>query len=77
MSCLEVSSDNLIVAAIKQAEDGEGNLLRCYEMNGETVETSVKLFGKPIEFAVSHHEIKTVDEGGKALDLLEREEKSK
>jgi len=74
ISCLENDCESVIVSAVKEYVDGDNTVLRVYEMNGEDTTASVKLFDKQLEFAVSHHEIKTVDDSGKVLDLLEREE---
>lgn len=40
---LEFSSSHIIATVLKEAEDGEGWILRCYETNGEKVTTNIQL----------------------------------
>jgi alpha-mannosidase len=60
-SFLEISPNNLILSALKKAEDSDGVILRFFETRGEPTEAKVKVF----------REIKRVT----LVDLLEREEK--
>ena len=76
MSCMECDNDNIIVSAVKEAETGEGNIIRLYEMNGQDASVSLKLFGNEIKSDITHNEIKTFDNAGKELDLIEWEIKS-
>ena len=59
-SFLQLSPDNLVLSALKKAEDSDGVILRFYETKGETTPAEVKLFRK-IERLTR-------------VDLLEREE---
>lgn len=38
-----IDAQNVIVSAFKQAEDGNGYILRCYEISGNSVETEIEL----------------------------------
>lgn len=73
MKCIECDSENVIVSAVEEAEDGNDNIIRIYEINGENTDVSVKLFGKEIKTVLGHNEIKTFSSTGKALNLTEWE----
>ena len=60
-SFLNISPNNLILSALKKAEDSDEVILRFFETKGETTEAKVELF----------REIKRLT----LVDLLEREEK--
>jgi alpha-mannosidase len=59
-SFLELSPDNLVLSALKKAEDSDGVILRFYETKGEPTSAQIKLF----------REIKRVTR----VDLLENED---
>jgi len=46
-SFASVNSDNLVVTALKKAEDNDALILRLYETAGAATETTVVLFGQP------------------------------
>ncbi|MGM9682996.1 MAG: alpha-mannosidase [Eubacteriales bacterium] len=73
MNCMECDNDNIIVSAVKESETGEDKIIRFYEMNGCDTEVSIKLFGNEIKSDISHNEIKTFNDKGKELDLIEWE----
>ena len=58
MSCAECGSDNVIVSAIKESEDSDGNIIRLYEMNSSNTAVQLKLFGKEIKSDIGHNEVK-------------------
>lgn len=70
-SCFACESENVIVTAVKQSEDGEDTILRFVESNGEKSEVSLQLFGKTIRTEVSPYEIKTFSTQGTELNLIE------
>ena len=72
MCGFETSNDNVIVSAIKQSEEGDTRILRCYDMDGQTTAVSMRLFGKDIAFTLPHHAIRTVDENATVLNGLEQ-----
>ena len=71
-SFFSCDADNVIVSAIKTAENGKDTVLRLYEMNGEDASVTMHLFDKTISAEVSHHQIRTWNQNGDELDLLER-----
>lgn len=73
MSCIECDNDNIIVSAIKESENGDGNIIRFYEMNGCDTAVSLKLFDSEIKSDITHNEIKTFNDKGNELDLIELE----
>ena len=76
MRCIECDNDNIIVSAVKQSEADDSNIIRVYEMNGCDTEMSLKLFGNEIKSDITHNEIKTFNNKGKELDLIEWEKQS-
>ena len=58
-SCMKGSLDNVIITAVKQAEDGEDTVVRFYEIDGREAEIDIEILGKRIVTSVAHHEIKT------------------
>jgi alpha-mannosidase len=60
-SFLSVESENVAAPVLKQAEDGDGLILRCVETFGETVETEIdlKLTGRKWKARFGPFEIKT------------------
>lgn len=74
MSCLENDNENIIISAVKPREDGNGNLVRFYEINGAEGEAELKLFGKSIRTRVAHHGLKTLADSGESLNAMEWEE---
>lgn len=69
-SGISVDGD-VIVSAIKEAEDGDENVVRIYEMNGKDEDVKIGLFGKTIEVKTGHNQIKTLTESGKEINLIE------
>lgn len=70
MSCIECENDNIIVTAVKQAEDNDEIVIRAYEANGENTNAKMKLFGDEISADFAHNEVKTLS-GGKEVNMLE------
>jgi len=52
-SFLKLSS-NLILSALKPAEDGKGIILRCYETSGKSGKFEIEFFKKPKEINISN-----------------------
>ena len=59
-SFIEVKPENIILSALKKAEDSEEVILRLFETKGETTDGEIDLFQKPISV--------------KRVNLLEEEE---
>ena len=67
----ECEDKNIIITAIKKAEDNEENIIRLYETEGKSSASGIRLFDKTIPIMLSHNEVKTYSENGKELDMLE------
>lgn len=72
-SCFACDGENIVVTAVKKAEDSEEPVIRFCEMNGENGTVSMELFGKKIETSVGHNEIKTFRADGTEVNLIEWE----
>ena len=70
-SCIRCDSKNVIISAVKQGEDGEGCVLRLYEIDGKDSTVNITLFNKELSVLVPHNSLKTVDENGRELDAME------
>lgn len=70
-SCLKCDGKHVVVTAVKQAEDSEETVVRFYETDGTEEQVSIEVFGKKIETAVSHNEIKTLKTDGTEVNLIE------
>lgn len=75
-SGITVSKSNVSVTAIKQSEDGDGIILRCYETDGKDTDVEISVFGNKLAFRIPHDSIKTYLVGDgftKEVDFLEWE----
>lgn len=63
-------NDDLLVTAIKQAEDSEETAVRVYETNGKEISARMEVLGKSIDVHLSHNGLKTFV-GDKETNLLE------
>lgn len=72
-SCISVEEPNIIVTAVKQAEDGAGTILRFYEAEGTDTTAHITLFDQNITVEAPHNSLKTVDDQGKARNAMEWE----
>jgi len=70
---MKAPADNVIVTAIKQAEDSEAMVVRYLEADGRACDDSITLMGKNIPVCLSPYAIGTVDESGTTLNLMEWE----
>ena len=61
MECAENSDDNLMITAIKKAEDSDNVIVRVCEMDGLDGEADLKLFGKDVNIKYGHNQVKTMD----------------
>jgi len=64
-------SDGVIVTAIKQAEEGDGAIIRCLETEGTAKAVAFKLIGSEVKAEVSPYSVTTVDENGESLNFME------
>lgn len=70
-SCIEVNGSDAIVSAVKKQEDGEGTVLRLYEINGEDCTAQVKLFDRDITVELTHNSLITINDSGERLNAME------
>lgn len=70
MSCIECNNDNIIVTAVKKAEDSDETVIRAYEANGENTDVKIKLFNKEILTEFSHNQVKTF-KGNDEVNIIE------
>ena len=70
-SGISCDSENVIVTAVKRAEDNEGAAVRFYEADGKDTDVTLTLFGKKIEANTSHNSVKTFTEDGAEVNMLE------
>lgn len=61
-----------MVTAVKQAEDGDGSVVRFYEADGVGEEVLMSIFGKELNTEISHNEIKTFKTDGTEVNLIEQ-----
>ena len=66
-------TDNVIVTAIKKAEDSDAMVVRCLEADGQHYDDVVKLMGSDIPVRLTPYSIGTTDETGTVLNLMEWE----
>ncbi len=56
---ISVSAPNVIVTAIKKAEDGKGIVLRLYETENKDTNVHIKIFDNEFDASFTHNEVKT------------------
>lgn len=66
-----IKAENVIVSAIKESEDKNGNIIRFYEIDGKDTDVNLKLFDKTIKTEVKRNSIKTFKENGDEVNLIE------
>ena len=71
---LKVEGEDIVISAIKQAEDNDDKVIHLYEMNGKDTSAAIKLFGKEVKTALTHNQLKVLSDKGKELNLIEWEE---
>jgi len=70
ISCFECDNDDIIITAIKQAEDSEETVIRAYEANGNNTNAKMKLFDREIIADFAHNEVKTF-KGNDEVNMIE------
>jgi len=58
---VEVSAENIVVAALKESEDGAAFVLRCHETAGRDTEADIRLplLDRALHFKIGRHQVKT------------------
>jgi len=72
MCGLGCDCENLVITAIKQAEDGKDTVIRLYEAEGKETHAQIELFGRRLSPVLSPNELKTFL-GENEVNLLEWE----
>ena len=67
------SDSPVLVSSIKMAEDGDGAVIRAFELEGKHSTHNISLFGKEISVSLGAHAVATVSEDGRELYFTERE----
>lgn len=70
-SCIHIENENVVITAVKKAEDSDEIVVRFSEMDGLDASVNMTLFDAPISTHISHHEILTINEKGQKLNLIE------
>lgn len=71
MGCVESDNENVIISAVKQKEDGDGIILRIYDLSGEDSQANIQLFDQTILVRIPHNGLVTVDDSANTLDAME------
>ena len=71
---VSLPAENVIVTALKKAEDSDRIILRCYEGEGKETDTQVKLFDQTVPLHLAPFAVGTVDDAGRRLNFMEWEE---
>lgn len=75
MSGLELDADNLIVTAIKKAEDEDATVLRFFEAEGKDASAKLRLYEQEAKITIGHDGVKTLKLTGaecQEIDFIER-----
>ena len=75
MGCIENIWQNVIISAIKPQADGNGIVLRGYEIEGQQTTAQIKLFGDEVTMQIPAYGVKTIDNRSVELDAMEWEVK--
>jgi alpha-mannosidase len=67
----ECENSDVIFTAIKKSQDMENTVIRLYEANNNNSNVEFKLFGDKVSFDISHNQVKTFNEKGDELNMLE------
>ena len=73
LSCFECDAPSLFVSCIKKAEDSDKLVFRLYEPQGKDVDATVKLFDNTLKLSVPHNALRTFNENGDEMNILEME----
>ncbi len=69
-SGLDVRDENIVITAVKKAEDSEETVVRAYEAEGKKTSARINIFGKEIKAEFFHNEVKTF-KGESEVNMLE------
>ena len=69
--CVSCDCENVMISAIKQGEDGNGTVLRLYELEGKDTAAQITMFDQKISVSVPRNGLKTLDENGEEMNAME------
>lgn len=70
-SCVSCDCENVMISAIKQGEDGNGTVLRLYELEGKDTAAQITMFDQKLSVSVPRNGLKTLDENGEEMNAME------
>ncbi|MFQ3548228.1 MAG: glycosyl hydrolase-related protein [Armatimonadota bacterium] len=69
-SLCEISSENVEISAMKQAEDGNGFIVRLFESSGKDTDFVFRFFNQQYNLSIKANELKTLRiSNGKAVEV--------
>ena len=69
--CVSCDCENVMISAIKQGEDGNGTVLRLYELEGKDTAAQITMFDQKLSVSVPRNGLKTLDENGGEMNAME------
>ena len=69
--CVFCDCENVMISAIKQGEDGNGMVLRLYEIAGKDTAAQITMFDQKLSVSVPRNGLKTLDENGEEMNAME------
>ena len=69
--CVSCDCENVMISAIKQGEDGNGTVLRLYELEGKDTAAQITMFDQKLSVSVPQNGLKTLDENGEEMNAME------
>lgn len=69
--CVSCDCENVMISAIKQGEDGNGTVLRLYELEGKDTAAQITVFDQKLSVSVPRNGLKTLDENGGEMNAME------
>ena len=69
--CVSCDCENVMISAIKQGEDGNGTVLRLYELEGKDTAAQITMFDQKLSVSVPRNGLKTLDENGEEMNAME------
>lgn len=69
--CVSSDCENVMISAIKQGEDGNGTVLRLYELEGKDTAAQITMFDQKLSVSVPRNGLKTLDENGEEMNAME------
>lgn len=74
MSCFNTDNENIFISAVKRGEDENSDIIRLYNIDDNDFAVAFKWFDSEVKCRFAHNDVKTFDEGGRELNLIEWKE---